>query len=164
MAGSPRSLVLGFVGVRRESSTTFRAGYLLVTDYGRPIEFHYTAPVTVPQSHQLLYGPDFEPIFFSESLAKPMTDRQSAAPHLIVVASPALLRLRQMIPAPVVYVFRVSPDGPWACQSHPEFAKDQGIFEKAASMVPPGFDWREIFERIDAALAETKETSPLLVA
>ncbi len=165
MAGGSKSLVLGFVDVRRESPETFRAGYLLTTDYGRPMEFHYTTQVSVPKSHQLLYGPDFEPIFFSENLAKPMTDRQGSAPQLVAVGTPALLRLRTLIPAPVVHVSRPDKDGPIVATAHPAHPKDQAIFEKVAGMVPPGFDWMELFDRLQGALAEVKETpAPLLVA
>ncbi len=165
MAGGSKSLVLGFMDVRRESPETFRAGYLLTTDYGRPIEFHYTSPVSVPRAHQLLYGPDFEPVFFSENLAKPMTDRQGSAPQLVAVGTPALLQLRKSIPAPVVHLTRPDKDGPIVATAHPAHPKDLSIFEKVAGMVPPGFDWMELFDRLQGALAEVKETAvPLLVA
>lgn len=165
MAGGSKSLVLGFMDVRRESSDAFRAGYLLTTDYGRPIEFHYTTAVSVPKSHQILYGPDFEPVFFSEHLAKPMTDRQSSAPQLVAVGTPALLRLRMSIPAPVVHLARPVKEGPIVATANSAYPKDQTIFEKVAGMVPPGFDWMELFDRLQGALAEVKETpAPLLVA
>jgi hypothetical protein len=165
MAGSPRTLVLGFIDVRRESPEVFRAGYLLTTDYGRPVEFHYTSAVQVSTIHQALYGADFEPIFFSEHLSKPMTDRQTAAPQLIAVANRSLLRLRTLIPAPVVHLSRSSDDGSLLVTTHPDFAKDKGVFEKVAGLVPPGFDWLELFDRLQTALAETKELpTPLLVA
>jgi hypothetical protein len=156
MAGS-KSITLGFLHVRRRASTLFRAGYLLTTDFGRPIEFHYTSEVSVPLIHQTIFGADFEPHFFVDTLAKPMTDRQSVAPQLIVVSSRSLLGLRRLIPAPVVSV-DVASDDPFAsAHAHEEFGKDLAIFEKVRGMVSGGFDWREPFERIESALAEIGE-------
>jgi hypothetical protein len=165
MAAAPRSLVLGFLDVVRESAELFRGGYLIATDYGRPIEFHYTSQASVPRSHQLLYGPDFEPIFFADHLAKPMTDRQSSAPQLIVVGSPALVRLRGSIPAPVVHVTRAAEGSSFLAHTHPDHPKDRAVFEKVAGLVPPGFDWLEILERVRGALSEVKESVvPVLAA
>lgn len=156
-----RSLSLGFLHVRRSSPETFRGGYLLTTEYGRPIEFHYSSEVTVPKSHQVLFGKQFEPLLSAEVLAKPMTDRQSTAPRLILVDTPALLDLRRLIPAPVVLLttFTESGDRTLKAQSHPEFEKDLAAFEKIRTLVPPGLDWTEPFLRIDEALTEIKDPS-----
>jgi len=156
-----RSLVLGFLHVRRTSPEAFRGGYLLTTDYGRPIEFHYSSEVSVPRSHQVLFGKQFEPLLSAEVLAKPMTDRQSTAPRLILVDTPALLDLRRLIPAPVVLLSTIAEGGESKLkpQSHPEFEKDLAAFEKIRTLVPPGLDWMEPFVRIDEALAEIREPS-----
>lgn len=156
-----RSLALGFLHVRRSSPETFRGGYLLTTEYGRPIEFHYSSEVVVPRSHQVLFGRQFEPLLSAEVLAKPMTDRQSTAPRLILVDTPALLDLRRLIPAPVVLLSTVAEGGEaiLKSQTHPEFDKDLAAFEKIRTLVPPGLDWMEPFARIEEALAEIKEPS-----
>lgn len=166
---SQRSLVLGFLHVRQSRPETFRGGYLLVTDYGRPIEFHYTSEIHVPKLHQHLYGPQFEPTLFVETFAKPLTDRQSTAPRMIAVDQRALLGLRSRIPAPVVMITGSAPQAegdssrPVQVDCMADFEKDLAAFEKIRSLVPPAFDWIEPFERIDAALAEIQTPSLGLV-
>ena len=164
-----RSLALGFLHIRRSSPEVFRGGYLITSEYGRPIEFHYSSEVTVPRSHQVLYGKQFEPQLSADVLAKPMTDRQGTAPRLILVDTPALLDLRRLIPAPVVLVqprpdlvgekLEEGVDPLLPPQAHPDFTKDLAAFEKIRSLVPPGFDWMEPFARIEEALAEIREPS-----
>lgn len=161
---APRSLVLGFLHVARPSTNTYRAGYLLTTDYGRPIEFHYTTQVNVSPLQQALYGATFERILYAEVLAKPMTDRQSAAPQMIVVDASPLLELRRRIPAPVVAVSRQVGEHGIAAIAQREHPNDLAVFEKVCAMTPSGFDWMEPFERIAAALSEIADPATSLAA
>lgn len=161
-----RSLVLGFIHVARPTPEAFRAGYLLTTDYGRPIEFHYTSTLRIPRRQQILHGARFEETLHAEILAKPMTDRQTTAPQIILVDSTALLALRARIPAPVVYLRSDSrtEDRSFSAIAHGDHPKDAGVFEKIRGITPTGFDWFEPFERIEAALAEIREPSAALDA
>lgn len=169
-----KPLVLGFMAVREYSSGGLRAGYLLTTGFGRPIEFHYTSEVRFQRQQRLLFGTTFEAYALAELLGKPLTDRQSTAPRIIVVNRRGLLELRRHIPAPVVFLEPRSAEAearvgqmttetalPPAVSAVclPEFAQDIQAFEKIRALAAANFDWHEPFERLDQALVEITEPS-----
>ena len=168
-----RSITLGFIAVHVGSDSGLRGGYLLTSEFGRPIEFHYTSELRIPRQQQILYGTEFEPYVYSELLAKPLTDRQKTVPQIIVVNRHALLDLRRLIPAPVACLVAQErgkdEDGEQdSCglqvQTHSEFAQDQIFFEKIRALVPASFDWLEPFERLEQALSEVRDPQVGLVA
>lgn len=150
-----KSLTLGFLDVVGDDASGYRGGYLLTNEFGRPIEFHHTTPVTVSRQDRLLHGAGFESYLFVDTLAKPMTDRQSAAPRLIVVGQPILLELRRQIPAPVVHLVGGERESAVA-RALEDHASDQAAFEKLRGLAPPQFDWLEPLGRIRAALEESR--------
>lgn len=158
-----RSLVLGFLHVASSIPSRYRGGYLLLTDYGRPIEFHYTSELSISPLQQALFGAQFERIVYADLLAKPMTDRQSTAPQILVVNSPVLLELRRQIPAPVVAI-SVAKDHALTATTHRDYVGDLAVFEKVRTMTPSGFDWMEPFDRIAAALAEVTDPATSMAA
>jgi hypothetical protein len=151
-------MVLGFLKIRQTPPDGYRGGYLLTTDYGRPLEFHFTAPLKISRQERILYGGSFDSFVFAEVLGKPLTDRQGVAPQIVLVDSRGLLELRRKIPAPVVLITK-SADGTIHAQPHPDFLQDQSAFEKLKSLVPSGLDWLEPFVRIDQALDEVGDVS-----
>lgn len=171
-----KSIVLGFMTVARKPA--LRGGYLLTSDYGRPLEFHYTSEVRVTGPQRLLHGPDLEEYLYSETIAKPMTDRQTKPPKIILVNEVKMLGLRRLIPAPVVHLFlsereeslesadenpqEQPPQVQAVC--HADYPQDLAAFDKIRELVPACFDWLEPFERIDRALAEIKDPDTRLVA
>jgi hypothetical protein len=169
-----KPLVLGFMAIRENNSGGLRCGYLLTTGFGRPIEFHYTSEVRFQRQQRVLFGASFEAYAFAELLAKPLTDRQSTAPRIILVNRRGLLELRRQIPAPVVFLAPLaeievpseqntfvteSSSAPFGTACLPEFAQDTQAFEKIRSLAAANFDWHEPFERLDQALAEITEPS-----
>ena len=155
-----KSLVLGFLTVRQEGHDSLRGGYLLATQYGRPVEFHYTDALAIPSAHRALYGASFEPYVYGEIFGKALTDRQSMAPRIVLVDSPGLLALRRHVPAPVVWI--ESAKGPTQSDQAPKlktgclngFEQDLAAFERIESIALQGFDWLEPFSRLDDALRE----------
>jgi hypothetical protein len=154
-----KPLVLGFMSVRASAGGP-RGGYLLTTEYGRPIEFHYTSEVVVTPQQRILYGPGYERFLYGELIGKALTERQGAAPRLIVVDRPELLELRRHIPAPVVYLEPLPTSADHPASSNPnvrvlgEFPHDDAAFQSVRSLAPTGFDWDEPIERVRLALAE----------
>ncbi|QDU59308.1 hypothetical protein Pan216_01360 [Planctomycetes bacterium Pan216] len=163
--GSPssKSIVIGFLTVRPVDETALRGGYLLTTEFGRPLEFHYTSELRVSHQQRLLYGPSFDSYIQAEVIAKPMTNRQSTAPRIIVVNRMPLLDLRRHIPAPVSCLLETQakpeePDSrPFRIEVHDEYPYDRAAFDKIQKLAAEGFDWLEPFERIEQALAEIRE-------
>lgn len=160
---SARNLILGFLTVKETASGGRRGGYLLTNDYGRPIEFHYTSPWRLGKPQHLLFGVT-APLLDAEVFGKPLTDRQTVAPRLVVVNEPSLLAIRRFIPAPAIWV---GPTPDLARNYHrlsissrglAEFGEDQAAFDRIRTLVPPNFDWLEPFERLDLALAAVRES------
>lgn len=161
-----KPVVLGFLTVRTTTGGGFRGGYLLTSEYGRPIEFHYTAELKVSKRHQILHGAAYEPYVYAEVLAKPMTDQQGTAPRAILVDRPQLLSLRPLIPAAVIYLDGTASEGssiPRA-EVHPAHPQDNAAFGVLQKIVPTNFDWLEPFQRISEALAEIQDPEVLLAA
>lgn len=159
---APKSVVLGFMTVRETERGGLRGGYLLTSDYGRPIEFHYTSELRLNPQQQVLYGKAADSCLFAESLGKPMTERQGTAPLIIATDCLRLLELRCHIPAPVVFL-NAQPVGV-SDVYHGDFPQDKQAFAKIKTIVPEKFDWMEPFDRVSVALAEIRDPDVRLVA
>jgi hypothetical protein len=151
-------VVFGFLTVRATPTDGIRGGYLLTTQYGRPLEFHYTAEVRLRGPQRLLFGARVDEFVEVDLLAVPLTERQSSAPCIVVVDRPALLELRSRVPAPVVCLGPSDDSSAlWSVQVHEAQSTDHAEFLNAVEIAPPRFDWLEPFERLGAALAELRD-------
>lgn len=160
-APAAKPLVLGFMTVRKTVGDGYRGGYLLTNEYGRPIEFHYTSEVRFDRQQQLLHGTGFESYLYVDLVGKPMTDRQSTAPRIILVDHSKLLDLRTRIPAPVVCLQMNAADPATVTApivtTHADFGSDLAAFEKIKEKALANFDWLEPFERLEMALSEIRD-------
>jgi hypothetical protein len=153
-------VVFGFLTVRPTANDGFRGGYLLTTEYGRPVEFHYTSEVRLRGPQRILFGARIDEFLEVDLLALPLTERQTMAPSVVVVDRLALLELRTRIPAPVVCLGPSDePNTPWTVHTHSTQPNDRTEFDNAVEIAPPNFDWLEPFERLSAALTEIRETN-----
>jgi hypothetical protein len=153
-------VVFGFLTVRPTQSDGVRGGYLLTTEHGRPIEFHYTSEVRLRGPQRILFGVRVEEFLEVDLVALPLIERQSVVPSVVVVDRPALLELRTRIPAPVVCLGPSDdPNQPWSVQVHSTQPADHPEYTKAVDFAPPNFDWLEPFERLTVALSEIRETN-----
>ena len=99
-----KNLVLGFISIHASEKGLYRGGYLLVNHHARPLQFLHSSAVQISKAQRVLFGKSFEEYLFAEVFAKPLTDRQTVAPSVIAVDCESLLSLRQMIPAPVIWI------------------------------------------------------------
>jgi len=157
----PTRVVFGFLTVRPTPTDGLRGGYLLTTQHGRPLEFHYTAEVRLRGPQRILFGARVDEFIEVDLLALPLTERQSAAPSVVVVDRLPLLELRTRIPAPVVCLGPSDdPIAPYSIQVHPTQPADHAEFLNAVELAPPAFDWLEPFDRLTAALSELRDVRP----
>lgn len=164
---SPQKVThLGFLTIAESDGGEIRGGYLLTTEYGRPVEFHYSHPLRFTKQERVLYGSQFGPLVHAELVAKPLTDRQTVAPRAIISDRSTLLFLRRHVPAPVVWLQREQKNASehFHAETHSEFPNDLLAFEKLRDLVPKNFDWLEPFDRIVAALQTIPETSLRIAA
>ena len=155
-----KNIVLGFLTVRDIESSGLRGGYLLTSEYGRPLEFHYTSVLHISKVQRALHGSGFEPYVYAQVLALPLTERQTTPPQMIVVDHPALLEIRKRIPAPVLLFERESEQ----LTPHVDFQHDLQAMEKLRTYLPVSFNLHEPFERIEQAIHELREQSAAMVA
>ncbi len=148
-----KGIVLGFLTVRETEASSLRGGYLLTSEFGRPLEFHYTSVLRVSPLHRALHGVGFESHLYSQVLGLPLTERQATPPQMIFVDHPALLELRQFIPAPVV---QLGEDAE-TFLSHEKYPQDALAVEKLRTLLPVSLNLREPFERIDQAFFELRD-------
>jgi hypothetical protein len=150
-----KPLILGFLGVRDDAADGLAGGYLLTTEFGRPLEFHYTAPLKLSGPQRILYGAGYRSYVYGEAIGKALTDRQSTAPRILLAADAGFLALRPHIPAPIVRLSRESSGMSTDC--HSDFEQDGAAFEKIRRLTPENFDWLEPFDRIREALSELRD-------
>jgi hypothetical protein len=145
--------------VRDTPSGGRRGGYLLTTEYGRPLEFHYTTEVRFRGPQRVLYGAASGRRLDVELFALPLVDRQFAPPQIVFVDDEWLLGLRESTPAPVVALIECDAVGcePWQALVHDRHRHDLSAFEAVRTLCPPSFDWLEPFARLTEALAELRD-------
>ena len=83
----PRGVLLGFLAIRKTPSEGVRGGYLITTEYGRPVEFHYTTELKLAGPQRLLFGGAAPEYLHVELIAVPLTDKQTVAPQILFVDS-----------------------------------------------------------------------------
>jgi hypothetical protein len=76
-------------------------GYLIVSLWGRPIEFHCTSPVKPSRALEILYGPTLQPYLLGEQISGALLQAAKLTPRLIVTDQAAMLPARARARAPM---------------------------------------------------------------
>jgi len=100
---SPES-TFGYLSVLETAEHGYFGGYLIVSQLGRPMEFHCTAPVLPSRAQQILYGPTLQPYLLGELMAGTLIEAAKLTPHLILVDREAVLQAQSQTVAPLVYL------------------------------------------------------------
>src|SRR5436190_15997118 len=91
---------LGFLTVLREP-TGYVGGYLVVNDWGRPLEFRLSSAVQPNRVQQILYGDSLEPYLCGELIGKTLVEKTATPVRAIFTDHPAILDLRLRLDFPV---------------------------------------------------------------
>jgi hypothetical protein len=84
----------GYLSMLESPEHGFFGGYLIISDWGRPLEFHCTAPVRPSRAQQILYGPSLRPYLLGDQLGPALLDKAKLAPQIILTDQAAGLCLR----------------------------------------------------------------------
>ena len=141
-------------------------GYLLVDGWGRPLEFHCTAPVKVSRAQQILYGATLQSHLHGRQIGAALLAEGTVVPEVVLTDLESMLHVRPHTNLPVALVTTAPPAdaatsaaagftvGNAAVSPH---ASDAGIGaelkEKIEALVA-AVDLGEPFERIRAAIDE----------
>lgn len=92
----------GFISVREIEGIGHCGGLLIVSQIGRPIEFHCSAPVAPNRAQQILYGQTYQTFLYCEQIGLALIDKAKSKPQLFIANCAPLLGLSSMIEEPVV--------------------------------------------------------------
>ncbi len=95
---------VGFLTAVEDEAGTVFGGFLILNAFGRPLEFHCTAPVTPTRAQQILYGPTLKPFLYGEYLGGALLAKAQMRPALVCTDQPATLAAQHVTDLPVVLV------------------------------------------------------------
>jgi len=101
---------LGYLIVSEISGLGFCGGLLLVTNTGRPIEFHCTAPVTANRAQQILYGATLKEFLVCDQIGVSLLQKLKQRPDAVLVQDRQLGKLSNSFDFPVVLVDQQNPE------------------------------------------------------
>lgn len=81
----------------------YSGGLLIVSQIGRPIEFHCTAPVLANRAQQILYGQTYPSFLFCEQIGIALLEKANLKPNVLIVDSEPLMDLENSLSVPVVF-------------------------------------------------------------
>lgn len=92
----------GFISVREIEGLGHCGGLLIVSQIGRPIEFHCSAPVVTNRAQKILYGKTYDNFLYCEQIGLSLIDKAKTTPSLFVADSVQLLGLEKLIDGMIV--------------------------------------------------------------
>jgi len=98
----------GFLTVLEDAEHGFFGGYLILTDRGRPLEFHCSTPVLPSRAQRILYGATLRPYVLGELIGQTLLDQAQLPVLAVLTDQEEMLELALVRPEPVVCL--ISPD------------------------------------------------------
>lgn len=98
------TLPLGFLTVIEHPAHGLFGGYLVLSQSGRPIEFHCTAPMKSSRAQEILYGPTLKPFLYGEQIGGTLLAKAENAPSAVYTDQEAALAVRDRVSVPVALV------------------------------------------------------------
>lgn len=110
---------IGFLTVLEDPQHGFFGGYLILSNLGRPLEFHCTTPVVPNEAQKILYGPTLKPYVLGELIGQTLVTKAQLSVQAIVTDLKDILSLALVSQESVVLL---SPS-----QSNQEFPTDNSL-------------------------------------
>jgi hypothetical protein len=101
---STQERTFGYLSTVETAEYGYFGGYLIISNLGRPLEFHCTAPVRPSRAQQILYGPTLEPYLLGEQICGALFGAAKLTPTLVLTDCEAALEARLRAGTPIVYV------------------------------------------------------------
>lgn len=99
----------GFITVVEVADLGFCGGLLVLSENGRPQEFHCTAPVNANRAQQILYGKTLHGFLFCDQIGLALHQKAEAPLDLLVTDMADLLELADAVNIPVALVNSIVP-------------------------------------------------------
>ncbi len=92
----------GFISIREIEGLGHCGGLLIVSQIGRPIEFHCSAPIVTNRAQKILYGRTYDSFLYCEQIGLSLIDKAKNQPPIYFADSQQLLGLEKLISGLVV--------------------------------------------------------------
>jgi len=111
-AAGPRAY--GFLTAVESGSHGVFGGYLLVDPWGRPLEFHCTAPIKVSRAQQILFGATLPSHLHGQQIGGTLLAEGTVTPEVVLTDLEPMLHVRSHTKLPVAFVRNASSGAPAA--------------------------------------------------
>ena len=146
----------GFLTVVESSTHGVFGGYLLVDPWGRPLEFHCTAPVKVSRAQQILFGSTLQSHLHGQQIGGTLLAESTVTPDVVLTDLEPMLHVRSHTKLPVALVREASSDLPAATFGSlggtSSFTIGNASVRPHATDAARGDDLRERLEELAAAV------------
>ena len=101
---------VGFLSIVEHESLGVSGGYLVLNLAGRPLEFHFTAPLKPNRAQEILYGPTLVPYLYGEQIGQALVTKCGLdVERQVFVDRVGALAVRQFVNVPVAFVESGTP-------------------------------------------------------
>ncbi len=94
----------GFLTVVEVASLGHCGGLLVVSNIGRPIEFHFTTPVGSNRAQEIMYGRTYPGFLCGDRIGAALVDKTKQLPTVFVTDCPDMLPVCELIDTPLILV------------------------------------------------------------
>ncbi|MCA9230644.1 MAG: hypothetical protein KDA57_08330 [Planctomycetales bacterium] len=92
----------GFLTALEDPQHGFFGGYLVLSDLGRPLEFHCSTPVLPNEAQKILYGPTLRPYVLGEIIGQTLVSKGQLAVQAVITDLDEILTLALFRDEPVL--------------------------------------------------------------
>lgn len=167
----PAEPIFGYLMCLEDPAHGFTGGYLIVSQTGRPLEFHCTAPVTASRAQEILFGPTLRPYLIGEQIGRTLLRKATLKPTVLVIndrdAAAAIIEpeiATVLLPTPQTQGL---PPGGWRpLEPHDQSVQqdptawttvtDGKLVAEQLALLAGSIDISEPFERIEQAIREAQ--------
>ena len=141
----------GFLAVLKIADLGYCGGLLVLTEFGRPLEFHCTAPVNANRAQEILYGQTLESFLMCDQIGVALCEKPKLPLSVIVVEQNELASLSHQTEIPIAFVEQSNEDeNPTTVRLLGGQSDATELIDKFAETIPLA----EPFERIRRAIEE----------
>ncbi len=97
----------GFLTVLEDTQHGFFGGYLLLSELGRPLEFHCSTPVLPNDAQQILYGASLRPYVLGELIGQTLIEKAKLSAQIVLTDQQEMLSLTLLREEPIACLAEV---------------------------------------------------------
>jgi hypothetical protein len=120
----------GYLSAIESAEHGYFGGYLVVSPWGRPLEFHCTAPVVPNRAQRILYGATLSSYLLGEQIGGTLLSAAKITPCVILTDQADFGLLRQKVAIPLVHARSASA----ACDATPSLCEPEGSGVSASTL------------------------------